>query len=65
MEYMTAQEAARIAAAAGCVGKLALIHYSPRYTEQNLKGLLSEAKKIFPETVLTRDRMVFPIDFLD
>jgi len=64
-KHMTAQEAARIAAAAGAIRKLALIHYSPRYIEQNLKGLLTEAKKIFPDTVLTRDRMVFPIDFID
>jgi len=64
-KHMTAAEAARIAADAGNIRKLALIHYSPRYIEQNLNGLLTEAKKIFPETVLTRDRMVFPIDFLD
>jgi ribonuclease Z len=64
-KHMTAEQAARIAAAAGGIRKLALIHYSPRYNEQNLKGLLEEAKRIFPETVLTRDRMVFPIDFTD
>jgi ribonuclease Z len=64
-KHMTAEQAARIAAAAGGIRKLALIHYSPRYNEQNLKGLLEEAKRIFPETVLTRDRMVFPIDFID
>jgi len=64
-KHMTAAEAAGIAAAAGGIRKLALIHYSPRYNEQNLKGLLAEAKKIFPETVLTRDRMIFPIDFID
>jgi len=64
-KHMTAAEAAGIAAAAGGIRKLALIHYSPRYNEQNLKGLLAEAKQIFPETVLTRDRMIFPIDFID
>jgi ribonuclease Z len=64
-KHMTAEQAAGIAAAAGGIRKLALIHYSPRYNEQNLKGLLEEAKRIFPETVLTRDRMVFPIDFID
>ncbi|MDR2073136.1 MAG: ribonuclease Z [Spirochaetaceae bacterium] len=63
-KHMTAEQAARIAADAR-VRKLALIHYSPRYNEQNLKGLLAEAKRIFPETVLTRDRMVFPMDFID
>ncbi|MDR2551557.1 MAG: ribonuclease Z [Treponema sp.] len=62
-KHMTASQAARIAASAGGIRRLALIHYSPRYNEQNLKGLLAEAREIFPETVLTRDRMVFPIDF--
>jgi ribonuclease Z len=64
-KHMTSAQAARIAADAGGVRKLALIHYSPRYNEYNLKGLLAEAKAVFPETVLSRDRMVFPIDFID
>jgi ribonuclease Z len=63
-KHMTAEQAARIAAAAG-VKKLALIHYSPRYTEFNLKQLLKEAEAVFPETVLSRDRMVFPIEYVD
>ncbi len=64
-KHMTAEQAARIAAAAGGVKKLALIHYSPRYTEHNLKQLLKEAQAIFPETVLSRDRAVFPINYVD
>jgi ribonuclease Z len=63
-KHMTAEQAARIAAAAG-VKKLALIHYSPRYNEYNLKTLLEEARNIFPGTVLSRDRMVFPIEYVD
>ena len=63
--HMTAEEAARIAAAAGNIKKLALIHYSPRYTEYNLKQLLKEAQRVFPDTVLARDRSVFPIDYVD
>jgi ribonuclease Z len=63
--HMTAEEAARIAAAAGGIKKLALIHYSPRYTEYNLKQLLKEAQRVFPDTVLARDRSVFPIDYVD
>jgi ribonuclease Z len=62
-KHMTAEEAARIAASAEGIKKLALIHYSPRYTEFNLKQILKEAQKIFPNTVLTRDRMIFPIEF--
>lgn len=64
-KHMTAEQAARIAAAAGGIKKLALIHYSPRYTEHNLKQLLREAQAIFPETVLSRDRAIFPIEYVD
>jgi len=64
-KHMTAWEAAGLAAASAGVKKLALIHYSPRYTEHELKKILDEAKEVFPETVLTRDRMVFPIDYID
>ncbi|MCL2720062.1 MAG: ribonuclease Z [Treponema sp.] len=64
-KHMTAQEAAKIAAASSGVKKLALIHYSPRYTEHELKNLLQEAQAVFPDTVLTRDRMVFPIEYVD
>jgi ribonuclease Z len=61
-KHMTSDQAARIALAAK-VRKLGLIHYSPRYTDYDLKQLLKEAQEIFPDTVLTRDRMVFPIEF--
>ena len=64
-KHMTAHDAAQIAAAAEGVKKLALIHYSPRYTEHNLKQLLKEAQVIFPNTVLSRDRAVFPIEYTD
>jgi ribonuclease Z len=61
-KHMTSEQAARIALAAG-VKKLGLIHYSPRYTDYDLNQLLKEAQGIFPNTVLTRDRMVFPIEY--
>jgi ribonuclease Z len=61
-KHMTAEQAARIALAAR-VRKLALIHYSPRYTDFELKQLLQEAQAVFPPTVLSRDRAVFPIEF--
>ena len=64
-KHMTAEEAARIAVAATGVKKLALIHFSPRYTEYNLKQLLKEAQAVFPNTVLARDRAVFPIEYID
>jgi ribonuclease Z len=64
-KHMTAEEAAKIAAASAGVKKLALIHYSPRYTDYELKQLLGEAQAVFPNTVLTRDRAVFPIEYVD
>jgi ribonuclease Z len=63
-KHMTAVQAAQIALAAK-VRKLALIHYSPRYTEFDLKRVLKEAEGIFPQTVLSRDRAVFPIEYID
>jgi ribonuclease Z len=64
-KHMTAVEAAQIAASSSGIKKLALIHYSPRYTEYELKQILKEAREVFPDTVLTRDRAVFPIEFTD
>lgn len=63
-KHMTAVQAAKIARAAA-VRKLGLIHYSPRYADRELKLLLDEARTVFPETVLTRDRMAFPLEYLD
>lgn len=63
-KHMTAQQAGIIARDAG-VKKMALIHYSPRYTDQDLKILQNEARESFPNAVLSRDRMVFPIEYED
>ena len=63
-KHMTAVQAAEIARAANVL-KMALIHYSPRYTEYNLKQILKEAQSIFPATVLSRDRAIFPIEYID
>jgi ribonuclease Z len=64
-KHMTAAQSAQLAKDAGAVKKLALIHYSPRYNEHDLKLLLEEAKAVFPETVLSRDRMHFPLEYED
>lgn len=64
-KHMTAEQAAMLAKAAGAIKKLALIHYSPRYNEHNLKLLLEEARAIFPDTVLSKDRMHFPLEYED
>ncbi|MDR0643625.1 MAG: ribonuclease Z [Treponema sp.] len=62
--HMTAEQAAFIAKEAR-VEKLALIHYSPRYTDFELQQLLQEAQAVFPNTVLARDRQVFSIEYKD
>jgi ribonuclease Z len=58
--HMTSDQAARIAKDAE-VKKLALIHYSPRYNDWELKFLAEDAQRVFPNTILTRDRMRFDI----
>lgn len=63
-KHMTSVQAATIAKD-GNVKKMGLIHYSPRYTDYDLKNLLEEAQEIFPETVLTKDRMIFDIPYVD
>ena len=63
-KHMTSVQAATVARD-GNVKKMALIHYSPRYTDSDLKLLLSEAKAVFPETILSRDRLVIPIEYED
>jgi ribonuclease Z len=64
-KHMTAEQAGFIARDAGGVKKMALIHYSPRYTEHDLKKLLSEAQAVFPAAALGRDRAVYPIEYED
>jgi ribonuclease Z len=64
-KHMTSQQAAAIAKNAGGIGKMGLIHYSPRYMERDLKQLLREAKEIFPETFLTRDGQILSMPNLD
>lgn len=63
-KHMTAKQAACIARDGG-VEKLALIHYSPRYTDYELKKLLDEAAEVFPATVLSKDRMNFQMLYRD
>lgn len=64
-KHMTATQAATIAKEAGGVKKMGLIHYSPRYTEYDLRFLLKEAKTVFPNTFLSRDGQSVNIPFED
>ncbi len=61
-KHMTSEQAAIIAKDAK-VKKMGLIHYSPRYTDYELDELLKEAQNIFPNALLTKDRMIFNIPF--
>ncbi len=64
-KHMTSTQAATIARDAGGVKKMGLIHFSPRYGGRELKKLKDEARLIFPETFLTKDRMVIDIPHQD
>jgi len=63
-KHLTAAQAARIALDAD-VKRLGLIHYSPRYSERELKTLVGEAREIFPESFLTRDLQHIELPFED
>lgn len=61
-KHLTSSQAAALAKN-GNVKSLGLIHYSPRYTEYELKQLLKEASGIFPNTFLTRDGQTISIPY--
>ncbi len=63
-KHMTAKQAAAIAKNSGSK-RMAMIHYSPRYTDKDLSKLLEEAKEIYPDAELTHDRMHFEIPYED
>jgi ribonuclease Z len=64
-KHLTALQAGRIAREAGGVKSMGLIHYSPRYTDWDLKKLLGEAREAFPDTFLTRDGQVIALPYAD
>ncbi len=64
-KHLTAKQAAKIAGEAGGIGRMGLIHYSPRYSDRELTTLLEEASVDFPRTFLTRDRQMFKINYKD
>ncbi len=64
-KHLTAYQAGIIASKAGGIKKMGLIHYSPRYTEKQLKKLKKEARENFENTFLCKDQMVLKIPNTD
>jgi len=64
-KHMTAREAAQLAHASSGVRELGLFHFSPRYTDKELKVLLEEAQAVFPNTRLLYDRQNIQIPLTD
>ena len=60
-KHLTSTQAAQIAKDAGGIDKMGLIHYSPRYSERELKQLRKEAREVFQNTFLCRDGMSIDI----
>ena len=60
-KHLTAHQAGIIASKAGGIKKMGLIHFSPRYTEKQLRKLKKEARENFEDTFLCRDQMVLKI----
>ena len=63
-KHLTARQAGALARVAG-VRRMGLIHYSPRYTERDLKQLLREARREFSGSFLTRDLQELSIPLVD
>lgn len=63
-KHMTSRQAAKIARDSNS-SRMALIHYSPRYTDRDLEILLSQAREVYPCACLTKDRMIFDIPYVD
>ena len=63
-KHMTASQAAAIARDSNSK-RMAMIHFSPRYTDKDLEKLLAEARKIYPGAELSRDRAHYEIPYED
>ena len=63
-KHMTSYEAGLVARDSSS-RLLCLQHYSPRYSDRELRILERDAKEVFPDTILTRDRMSFDIPLKD
>lgn len=63
-KHMTSRQSATIARDSNS-SRMAMIHYSPRYTDRDLEVLLKQAQEVYPKAELTKDRMIFDIPYAD
>ena len=63
-KHMTAREAALIARDSNSL-RMYMIHYSPRYNDNELEKLLLQAREIYPGAELSKDRMCIDIPYVD
>ncbi len=63
-KHMTSTQSAQIAYEAQ-VKKMGLFHYSPRYSNKELKLLLKEAQQIYANTFLAKDRDYIKLELKD
>ena len=63
-KHMTARQAATIARDSNSK-RMAMIHYSPRYTDRELDLLLEQAREVYPNAELCRDRKRFEIPYVE
>ena len=63
-KHMTARQAGTIARDAQA-RRMALIHYSPRYTDRELEVLLRQAREVYPDAELSKDRKRYEIPYVD
>lgn len=61
-KHMTSRQAATIARDS-LSKRMAMIHYSPRYSDKELPVLLEQAQEVYPNAELTRDRMHFDLPY--
>ncbi len=60
-KHLTARQAGQLARQAGGIKRMGLTHFSPRYTNRELKVLRDECREFFPEAFLCRDGMNIPL----
>ena len=62
-KHMTADEAGRLAAMAGGVEKMGMVHFSPRYANHQLKKLEKEAQRHFENAFAAHDKQTIDIPY--